>query len=365
MEDYRTYLKMSSHELAADESFQAFVFRKNEADVLFWKRFVLQHPSKRNDVDQAAYILSLLSFNIRIIPRKLKELEMRRLLDTASVSALQNYAAAGRRVVMAPPIFAALYRRHRFGIAASLVLLLCFFLIPTVFPDPFMGEDMVVLRTQYGENATRVLPDSTVVILNGNTRLRHKSDWGSKTTREVWLEGEAFFEVKHRGDSPVDRFTVHTPGMDVEVLGTEFNVFNRDHKTSVVLNSGQVRVNISADRDTTSILMRPDEALDYSRRDHSVARRQVNAEALTSWRRKVLVFEDTPLYEISEMIGHTYGLRMVFSSNVNKNEKLAGTVPTESLDVLLSVLAKSSNLKIVRNDDEIFIEKNVRPFEEP
>lgn len=368
MKDCTVYLNMSSDELAANESFQSFVFRKNEADILFWEEFVNLHPSKRNDIDQAVFILSLLSFKKKSAPGEIRELELNRLLYTVSLSSVQkqtSWRSRIERTVRHKPRFTAVFQLRRYSIAASLVLLVCFFLVSTVLVDRSMSEDLIELRTTYGENATFFLPDSTVVILNGNTRLTHAADWGSSSTREVWLDGEAFFEVKHRGQSSGDRFTVHTPGMDIEVLGTRFNVFNRDHKTSVVLNSGKVKVNISADEDTSSVLMQPDEALEYSRKDHSVARKQVNAEALTSWRRKVLVFDNTPLHEISEMIEHAYGLRVVFSPDVNKNEKLAGTVPSESLDVLLSVLAKSSNLNIVKNRDEIRIDRKIRVLEEP
>lgn len=368
MEDCTVYLNMPSHELAANESFQAFVFRKNVADILFWEKFVNVHPSKRKDVDQAVYILSLLSFKVQPTPGEYKELELNRLLYSISLSSIQQQTSWQRQVEKRPrhktSFFAAVLQQYRYSVAASLALLICFPFFFTVFTDR-LGEDLIVLRTTYGENATFFLPDSTLVILNGNTRLTHQADWGRNNAREVWLDGEAFFEVRHRGQTVDDRFIVHTPGMDVEVLGTKFNVFNRDHKTSVVLNSGKVKVNISADQDTSSVLMQPDEALEYSRKDHSVARKQVNAEALTSWRRKVLVFENTPLYKVGEMIEHAYGLRVIFSQDVDKNEKLAGTVPSESLDDLLSVLAKSSNLNIFKNRNEIWIERKIRAPEEP
>lgn len=98
MEDCTVYLKMSSHELAANESFQAFVFRTNETDTLFWERFINLHPSKRKDVDQAVYILSLLSFKIRATPGQLKELELNRLLYKMSLADVQEQISWWRQI---------------------------------------------------------------------------------------------------------------------------------------------------------------------------------------------------------------------------------------------------------------------------
>jgi ferric-dicitrate binding protein FerR (iron transport regulator) len=212
----------------------------------------------------------------------------------------------------------------------------------------------VIYQTAYGQNTTFVLPDSSVVTLNGNTRLTHHETWDNNKIREVWLDGEAFFEVKNNDRT---RFVVHTPGMDVEVLGTKFNVFNRDDKVNVVLNSGKVKVKVSSDRDTSSLLMMPNEAVEFYRKDNTLTKRQVKAEVLTSWRNKILVFENTPLYKIKEMIEYNYGVEVIFTENVDATEALAGTIPSDNLEVLLKVLAKSSNLNISRKNNQIIIDK--------
>lgn len=90
MKDSAVYLNMSSHELAANESFQAFISGTSEADTLYWESFINLHPSKRRDIERAVYILSLLSFKIRVTPGALKEFELNRLLYAASLSSVQQ-----------------------------------------------------------------------------------------------------------------------------------------------------------------------------------------------------------------------------------------------------------------------------------
>lgn len=361
MELFSRLVDLTSEELAGDQSFQSYVFRKNEDDIRFWEAFVARHPQKQNDIDEAVEILTLLAFRKHTTTAKFRKSELNRL--TASLSALQTSHEIARFEKDRRPVrrgfsnFIPRFlstRRNRIAGFTGLLLILsaAFFTI-----HPYIGDAVVNYETQYGENLTILLPDSSVVILNGNTRLALYEGWNSESDREVWLDGEAFFEVKNKGISGNARFIVHTRGMDVEVLGTRFNVFNRDDKANVVLNSGKVELKIPFERDTTRVLMKPDESIEFSKKDQTIVKKQVNAELATSWRNKVLVFRNTPLYEIGEIIEHAYGLKVVFDETVNKHEALEGTIPAENLEILLMVLAKSSNLNITRNKNQITIEK--------
>ena len=362
MEDFSYFVDLTSMELAADESFQAYVFRKTKGDITFWENFIALHPGKQAEIDEAIEILTLLSFKKERTTEQFKQLALNRLLSTVSGSGRPDEPAhrqlTSRPAVKSKILFAKKTFSNRWSriVACSagfvVVLSVALFLV-----NPFLSSDTVIYETQYGENTTIRLPDSSTVILNGNTRLTIQRDWSTKAVREVWLEGEAFFDVKNRRDSDRARFVVHTPGMDVEVLGTRFNVFNRADKANVVLNSGKVKVKIASPNDTSSVLMEPDEALEFLRKENIITKKQVKADVLTSWRNKILVFENTPLYQISEMIEYTYGVEVVFHKDVDENEALVGTIPSDNLEVLLEVLAKSSNLKITRNLNQIVIQK--------
>src|SRR3546814_2436829 len=93
---------------------------------------------------------------------------------------------------------------------------------------------------------------NSLVYLNANSRLYFEKSLLGSFSREVRLEGEAFFKVEK--DSGVDgyrKFLVHTNGMAVEVLGTTFNVRARHSVSSVTLQTGKVLVNI--DRKSTRL----------------------------------------------------------------------------------------------------------------
>src|SRR5690606_15777064 len=94
--------------------------------------------------------------------------------------------------------------------------------------------------TGYGETRKINLPDGSLVVLNANSELKYESNWQQAPMREVWLQGEAFFEVVKTTEEK--QFIVHTGSLDVEVLGTQFNVHNRHQKVQVVLSSGKVKL---------------------------------------------------------------------------------------------------------------------------
>src|SRR5579872_616700 len=90
------------------------------------------------------------------------------------------------------------------------------------------------IRTGYGEIKSVLLPDSSVVTLNANSTMRIPEQWTEASGRQVWLEGEAYFQVQKK-PATAEKFVVHTKEVDVEVLGTKFNVNARRERAVVSL----------------------------------------------------------------------------------------------------------------------------------
>lgn len=358
MKRFSDFIDFTAEEFAANESFQSYIFRSNEEAIAFWEEFIKNHPEKLSEVLEASHLLSVLTFRPSKFRTQDKLSEVNRLLSSISKHEAKSKETkeitglTGRSWWTHSLLHS---RRSRFAAAALAISVVCFlwFNLRARLSEP---QD-ITYEAGYGENVTYILPDSSIVTLNGNSRLVHKGNWADSLPREVWLDGEAFFDVKHKTTKQSARFIVHIPELDVEVLGTKFNVFNRNDKANVVLNSGKIKVRI-ASKDTSSVVMMPDEAIEFSRKDLTVKKRRVKAEVLTSWRNRVLIFEKTPLSRIGEMIEETYGVHVIFTDDVNTREELEGTVPSEKLETLLTVLAKSSNLHITRQENRIIISKH-------
>src|SRR5690606_10326257 len=114
--------------------------------------------------------------------------------------------------------------------------------------------------TSYGEIIEVILPDSSHVVMNGNSTMTMAKNWYSDRPREVYLDGETIFSVRKSKDH--QKFIVHTSDdFNVEVLGTEFNVFARESKTRVVLNSGTVQLNINQSSLSDQVKLSPGDML--------------------------------------------------------------------------------------------------------
>ncbi|WP_158267529.1 FecR family protein [Adhaeribacter arboris] len=217
----------------------------------------------------------------------------------------------------------------------------------------FFRANKVVLTTDYGEIATFTLPDSSKITLNGNSVVEY-TPWNTTQNREIILQGEAFFSVKHTQNH--QKFLVNVPGkMQVEVLGTEFNVTSRRNDSRVVLKSGKVRLHLP-DLEQ-EIIMQPGEMVELVPHTTKVAKTKVNPEKYSSWSSKLLVLDKTSLRELVAILEDTYGLRVTVTDTSLLHHTFSGRVPKQDVEVLLLSLSKAFDLKISKNNNQITIQK--------
>lgn len=209
--------------------------------------------------------------------------------------------------------------------------------------------DKVTYKTSFGENRRIVLPDHSVLLLNANSVVRYSGDWGKDEIREVWLEGEGFFSVKHEAN--VRKFIVHTSDLDVQVVGTRFNVNTRHERTQVVLNSGKVKLFFNA----VELDMRPGDLVDFSSASGRVAKQQVQVQRYSSWVHKKMVFEDTSLGEIARTLEDNYGYKIQFTDPALTKLTFTGTFDTDNADQLLTIFQKTFDITLKKEGRSIII----------
>jgi ferric-dicitrate binding protein FerR (iron transport regulator) len=218
----------------------------------------------------------------------------------------------------------------------------------------FTSGNRIEYVTGFGQTKAILLPDSSQVILNGNTRLSYDQKWTGQEDREVWLDGEAYFSVAKSAKEGNKRFVVHTEKLDVEVLGTQFNVSDRKNATQVVLNEGEIKVNPSH-KIASSVILKPGDLLEYSSTQQTIIKKVVNPHMYSSWKFKKMAFDETSMQEIAERIEATYGYQVIFRDIALAGRKVTGTIPSDNIDVLLLTLAKVFNLDIRKEQNQIFI----------
>ena len=212
-------------------------------------------------------------------------------------------------------------------------------------------EPTVAYQTDYGQKKRVVLPEGSVVWLNGHSSLRYAVD--SVGNRQAWLTGEALFSIQH---TPTHRkFVVHTTNhLNIEVLGTVFNVTDRRGNVSVVLRSGSVRVMDPMHRQP-DVLLKPGEMVSQTNRQPVLAKSPIRAEPRLAWKDGRMYVENKPLGELFDWIEDTYGLT-IESSPALRAETFAGTVPTDSIDSFFVVVAKLYQVRVQQDGKTYRIE---------
>ncbi len=208
--------------------------------------------------------------------------------------------------------------------------------------------------TTYGQTRVVRLPDGSVATLNAHSSVRYAAPLYDAAPREVWLDGEAFFSVKHLPTN--QRFIVHTTaGFWVEVLGTRFAVYRRHGQGRVVLLTGKVRVAF-ADGTRPAIVLKPGELLQTSdKHPTALVHKAVPAAAYTTWTTNELCFEATSLAELATRLQDTYGVEVVVASPALRRRKFTGTFPLGDLNVLCEDLAEAFHLRIEREQNRLIL----------
>lgn len=206
------------------------------------------------------------------------------------------------------------------------------------------------METQPGQRKTVELPDGTQVTLNVASSIRYNARYG-KDTRDVWLSGEAFFDVESNPECP---FLIHAGDMDVRVTGTSFNVnaYPGDRQTSVTVKSGKVAV--SYGNDDVRMNLRPDEQLIINTWSHSIFRGNAETGNVLSWMRGKLSFRQQTLSEILKMLRRYYSCDIELRDTTSK-VKLSGTHDNKSLESVLQSICFSAGLEYRKEGNKYII----------
>jgi ferric-dicitrate binding protein FerR (iron transport regulator) len=213
---------------------------------------------------------------------------------------------------------------------------------------PAVNQVAVVDTTQWlhrlngkATKATIELADGSKIWLNADSKLTYPEVF-SKDSREVYLEGEAFFDVATNSEKP---FIIHLTKGNVQVLGTSFNIRaynNEPIQTSV--KTGKVAFIPAYDgtgKKPDTIYITPDEKVTYERIYGNVKKEVTSAEDDQAWTEGRLVFRDMTLEEISAELERTFGKKVLFTEDAPRYYRLTGNFQHNNLQEIMYYLARS------------------------
>jgi ferric-dicitrate binding protein FerR (iron transport regulator) len=215
------------------------------------------------------------------------------------------------------------------------------------------------VSTQYAEIKKLELPDHSIITLNANSVIRYAKEWDASKPREVWLTGEAYFEIAHlhKGTAPVkpgEQFIVHASGVDVEVLGTSFNVNSRHEVAQVTLTSGSIELKFT-DQKLNKILMKPGEVVKYSKVSQKLEKQAANPVTTSAWKEHRWEFDNTSLKEVLQLLKDDYGLEAKVEDPALWNKTLSGTISSDDTELLIKGLSVLLDIQIEQNGKTLLL----------
>ncbi|QLC65786.1 FecR domain-containing protein [Flavobacterium sp. LPB0248] len=156
-----------------------------------------------------------------------------------------------------------------------------------------------------GEHAQIKLSDGTKIWLNAGSVLKYPKEFKGDT-REVYLSGEAFFDVAKDKKHP---FIIHTNKMDTKVLGTSFNVQAYPDQTTQEVSVATGRVNVKSTVTDENVYVTPGQKVVFKSQNNKLqAFKDVPLNTISLWRKNIMVFEETPLSEVVATINRNYNV---------------------------------------------------------
>ncbi len=200
-----------------------------------------------------------------------------------------------------------------------------------------VSEELVLVQKEVpaGQKQTLMLADGTKVTVNADTKFTYPEQFASDS-REVKLEGEAFFEVARDENKP---FIILTKDIHTTVLGTSFNIkaYQDESDISVSVASGKVKVNRVGDAADTYYLTPGREAV-YQLDKQSFEVRDFDKQAALAWKDGILYFKDASFEEVKSTLERRYGVEIHWVGNNTQSWQYSGIFDNQSLEnVLLSI----------------------------
>jgi len=197
-----------------------------------------------------------------------------------------------------------------------------------------------------GQRALIKLHDGTTVWLNARSKLRYPNHFNKE--RRVELEGEAFFEVKENKELP---FIVSTEKLDIEVLGTHFNVFayKAQNEFSTSLLEGSVQIYDPKDRSRV-LLLEPNERAELI--GNKLTKKSFSSKDFLLWKDGIYAFDDISFSEIIKKLELYYDTQITVNNDLLSSYKFSGKFrQRDGVESVLRTLQKVRYFRFIKDDE--------------
>lgn len=343
-------------QLLSDESFINYCKKSTPEDVALWEKYIKENPD-RALVDYAnekfVEIFNALA-EADIDEQQMKLKNRLNLLHESAIVQKKGFIKKRSGKILSLVL--------KLSAAAAVVISVGLFTID--YYNTGNNKSIKTFVAVYGERKNIQLPDGSDVTLNAGSKIEIDESFGV-AYRDVYLEGEAFFDVKQNTKVP---FIVHTPAMDVKALGTAFNVkaYMNEEITETSLIKGLVEITLKESNNRIMVLY-PNQKIKW---EHPFAKANSNKSPVkngtlsikgslmqnlvvtdngdikeTAWRKNKLIFENESFRDIALLLERWYGAKIEFKDETIQDYRFTGIFEKEDLKTVLDFLKESRSFQ--------------------
>ncbi len=343
-------------ELARDDQFRSWVL--NKENELFWKNWLINNPDQQKKVALArAFLLnleekdtSISNLDIDLITEQILEVTYTK----ASLNGTNKYIKWAASIVMFLGLGFSWYYFKGFNKDSNM---------SKASTLEFLKEGFIENTNTTKSIQKIILEDNSFVNLYPNSKIRYSNHF-SKNSREVFLEGKAFFNITKNPNRP---FWVFTDDISTQVLGTSFTVnsFPDKEDVSVQVQSGKVSVYTRHDFELAKsikekalpgVILTPNQQAFYLKSETRLIKSIVeNPEQIVEIKKEAFVFEETPVFEIFALLEKVYGITIIFDAKNMELCYLTANLEEENLFEKLDLICKITRSSYEKLDSQIII----------
>ncbi|MEM9916545.1 MAG: FecR domain-containing protein [Bacteroidota bacterium] len=311
-------------DFVADESFQDFCLRPDHANRAKWTQYLVDHPEQAALVREARMLVQMLHVPAEAVS------------DSATVVAPRKR------------------KRSWVGWAAAILLLLGatagIFYYSNRPTGPIAIQQEKMSLTAAEDRMGYTLPDQSTVLLRKGATLSWMTPWGKNSTREVWLEGEAFFDVRHDPLIGQQEFDVILPEGRIQVLGTSFLVKPAQEDLNIFLADGKIAYHSKG----STYNMKPGDHLKQTATSFNI-QHNVDVKEYMLWKVSGISFSGESISEVVRQLNRSFDLDIRIGNKRLKSKKISASIAQNDPQLLLEAIALIYNIKIIHQGDQIIL----------
>jgi ferric-dicitrate binding protein FerR (iron transport regulator) len=346
------YTNYEVEDFLRDDFFIDWVLKSQPAHQTFWEQWLAENPGRKKTVDQARAII--LAIRVNPLKEDLTDAEVNSMIANIRQQVMEQDEPDVIR-----PRF---YQTSWFRVAATVVLVagagFLFFRNNNRQPHPIQADPFLEVTNHTSKSKLVQMSDGSLAVLKPGSGLKYLRSFHDK--REVFLDGEAFFEVHKNPQMP---FLVHSHDMVVRVLGTSFTVKSmNNHDFKVVVNTGRVLVYnqkaaTKAGKHQYEVILTPNQQVTYAETQLSFKKEILKAPLSLSKEvaQKEFTFDNAPLSAVIDRINKDYDVNIEYDKAKLGNISLTVSISDRPLDEKVKLICKAINATCQFIDGRIII----------